>query len=465
MAEEKEPHNIEEEESSFDFFLKFLNKQRQEEIKDNFKQEPQNNVENNKKTLLNLFYSLFDSINHIMDAILMDRKKAKWFSLFMATMLFIFTSGANSISNSSSTGRVVSDVPIEIINLDENYVVTNMQETANLMLVGNAFSVQTTMIKKDYRLYADLSGFSEGVYSVDLKLEGISKNITASAVPNKIDVVISPKETRVFALGYRYINEDKKDEKFVLETPVLSKSEVTVTGGKNVLDMIKSVEASIDVKGIEGPFNQKATIKAYDASGKELDVEIEPNTVDVSVNVTSFSKTVPIQIGAIGNIKSSLAIASFVSSEASVTLYGEENVLKQINSVKANIDVSDITESTTIHGVNIDYPENVRGSISSINVDVVVEKRSTKVINNIPISVENSGNRQVEFLNNSSYATVEVTGATSKVSSFDTASILASIDLSNLDAGEHSVSVSVKSQDSLISIKLISKSEVMVKIE
>ena len=191
----------------------------------------------------------------------------------------------------------------------------------------------------------------------------------------KIDITLSPKESRVFAIGYRYINEDKKDEKYVLETPILSKSEVSVTGGKSVLDQIRYVDAVIDVKGVTGFFNQKAEIKAYDASGQELNVSIDPNTVDVSVNVTSFSKQVPIQINPIGQMKSNLAIASFSSNEAKVNLYGDEDTLKDINSVKANVDISEITESTMIHGVNIDYPENVRGNLTNISVDVVVEKK------------------------------------------------------------------------------------------
>ena len=100
-------------------------------------------------------------------------------------------------------------------------------------------------------------------------------------------------------------------------------------------------------------------------------------------------------------MKSNLAIASFSSNEAKVNLYGDEDTLKDINSVKANVDISEITESTMIHGVNIDYPENVRGNLTNISVDVVVEKRTTKTINNIPIKVENENGHTVIFLNNS----------------------------------------------------------------
>ena len=91
--------------------------------------------------------SLFESINHIMDAILMDRKKARWLSFLMAAMLFLMTSGVNNF-NTSSTGRVVSEVPIEVINVNDDYVVTDVTRSASLMLVGNAISVQTAILKK-----------------------------------------------------------------------------------------------------------------------------------------------------------------------------------------------------------------------------------------------------------------------------------------------------------------------------
>lgn len=460
MSEDKKDKNTTDEESSFDFFLKFLNKKRDEETYN----EKKENEETSHRTLLDLLMSLFESINHIMDAILMDRKKARWLSFLMAAMLFLMTSGVNNF-NTSSTGRVVSEVPIEVINVNDDYVVTDVTRSASLMLVGNAISVQTAILKKDYRLYIDATDLTEGTHSVDLRLEGISKNITASAVPAKVDITLSPKESRVFAIGYRYINEDKKDEKYVLETPILSKSEVSVTGGKSVLDQIRYVDAVIDVKGVTGFFNQKAEIKAYDASGQELNVSIDPNTVDVSVNVTSFSKQVPIQINPIGQMKSNLAIASFSSNEAKVNLYGDEDTLKDINSVKANVDISEITESTMIHGVNIDYPENVRGNLTNISVDVVVEKRTTKTINNIPIKVENENGHTVIFLNNSSSATVEVSGAISKLANFDAESIVASVDISNLEVGEHIVKVSIQSKDNLVNAKLESKEEIEIKIE
>ncbi len=467
MEKDKNNNSEQNDKTSYDFFISFLNKQREENIqeKDTSKANLNKSEEGKKQRFYNLLNSIFQSINHVMDVILMDSRKSKWLSLVVAILVFLMTTGANSTTDTSTTGRVVSDVEIEMLNLNDKYVVADKPGVANIMLVGNPISIQTTMLQKKFHLYADLNGLEEGTHSVDLKVEGIAKNITASAVPSKVSITLSPKESRVFALGYRYINEDKKDAKYVLEKPVLSKSEVSVTGGKSVLDKIKYVDALIDVKGINGSFNQNAKIVAYDNDGKELDVNIEPNTVDVSVNVTSFSKSVPINVTQVGKMQPYLAISSCTLNEASVTLYGDEKELQDINFVTANLDVSDIKESTTIHGVNIEYPPNIRGNLTKVNVTVTVEKKMVKKLDKIPIKIENDGGKKVSFLQNTGFVNVEVSGAVSKISNITPDAIIAIVDLSNLDSGDHNVKVSVKSQDSLISVKLLSSEEARVRIE
>lgn len=458
MADEKKDKKTSE--GSTDFFLNFMKKRREQEPKKEEPQEKEKRVPL-KNSVLDSVYAIIDAINHVIEDILMDDRKSKWLSLVMAAILFITVNGSSITATSE---RTVEDIPVSIVNLDENYAVTGMPDKVTLKLTGNVVNLQSAVYKGDYSAYIDFNGYSEGTYTMDIKVKGLSGGITAVVSPGSASVTLSPKESRVFALSYKYINEDQKDAKYVLEPPVLSKSEVTVTAGRETLDAIKYVQAVIDVKQVNASFTQKATVKAFDEYNNELQVDVEPATVDVSVSVTSSSQQVPVKVNRVGTMDDSLAIASITPSVTTAMIYGAKENLENVKAIYASVDVSQIYENKEVYGVPIELPSGVNSaSIDTINVSIVVENRISKTINDAEIKVlNNTANRKVDF---NSVITVSVSGAASKIYALDSSVIQATIDINGLEPGEYEIPVTLKSTDSLLDVKLLSEEKVKVKIE
>ena len=447
MADDKKEKK--DQDGSLDFFLNFMKKRTNENTsKQNKNEKPsKKGIKNN---LIDGFTFFIDAINHVIEDILMDDRKSKWFSLLMAVVLFVSVSGQQLTTVSQ---RTVEDVPVEVMNLDENLAVSGVPTTVDLTLSGNIVNLQSALYREDYQAYINLSGYGEGSYAVDIQVDGLPSGITVRSSPGVATVNLSQKQSRVFALGYRFINEDKKDARYILEPPIMSKSEVTVIAGEDTLNEIVSVEAVIDVANITSHFTQQAKLKAYDAMNNELAVEFEPETVDVSVNVTSSSKQVPIQITRVGTMDSSLAIASITPSPSTVTIYGQKEVLDEVESLSASVDVSQVTENMTLYGVNLELPTGVSNvSTDSISVDLVVEPRVIKPMHTIEVSVANNTNNYT--IHYTSSLNISVSGASSRMSDLTDSTIQAVIDVKDLEPGEYTLPIRIRSSDSLLDITL-----------
>lgn len=461
MADEKKDKKSSD--GSIDFFLNFMKKRKEQDVKPKVKKEDAKTEQKTsfKTTLLEMLFTVIDAINHIIEGILMDDRKSKWLSLLMAAILFITVNGATITSNSE---RTVEDVPVEILNLDESLSVTGVPETVQLKLSGNIVYLQSAIYKDDFKAYIDFSGYTEGSYTFDVKVDRLPGGITASVSPSTVNASISKKESRVFALGYKYINENQKDAKYVLEPPTLPISEVTVISGRETLDSIRHVQAVIDVKGVTSTFTQKAVIKAYDEYGRELLVEVEPESVDVSVSVTSSSKQVPIKVSRVGIMPEHLAISSITVDPVNTTIYGQKAILEDIEAIFASVDISEIYEDKEIFGVSLELPTGVRSSIvETVNVTIKVEERLSKIISDTEIKVQNNtDNRKVEITEK---ASIQVSGAISRITSLDDTSIQAFVDVSGLAPGEYEIPIAMKTADSLLDLTLLSSQKVKVKIE
>lgn len=110
-----------------------------------------------------------------------------------------------------------------------------------------------------------------------------------------------------------------------------------IKGPKYKLEQVAVVKALIDVKKIVNPSVGTTTLKevplaAYDVNGKKLDIEIVPETVDVTLTITSPSKEVPLKVIPEGEVAFGKSLDAITLSQTKVTVYGDEETLKNISS-------------------------------------------------------------------------------------------------------------------------------------
>ena len=70
-----------------------------------------------------------------------------------------------------------------------------------------------------------------------------------------------------------------------------------ITGAKDIIEQIAYVVATLDInKVVDGTITREARVQVLDKDYNKLDVAIEPETVDVTVEVINPSKEVPVSV-------------------------------------------------------------------------------------------------------------------------------------------------------------------------
>lgn len=460
--------------STTDFFLKFITRQKENTEKGEEKHKDTNEnieVEENSsrdKAVITLLKGV-NNLNILLDKMLFSKISIKILSFVMTVLLVFVINGGSleSILSSPTGGERLNEVPILIEGLGSQFEVSGISETVDVMLIGPTFDIYTTRVSNDYEVYIDLTNFVEGEYEVEYKYRNFSPRLDVFIAPERVTIKISPKVTETFTLGYQFINEESLDEEQSVAVTKMEHQEVEIRGSQDIIDTIFSVDAIIDLQKtarVDGVFEQEAEIFAFDRSGEEVAVEIIPKTVTVECQISSYSQEVALVPNIVGYLQEGFSVAKIELEETKVRIYGDEDRIKNIESIPVNIDVSGYSDSQIRRNVAIDKMEGInKVSKSEILVIVDIGNTSTKVLDNIPITVlNNNQDFNVVFNMGEDIASIDVTGATAILENMEAGDFTVTIDLDGLEEGQNLVYVNILATNYLLDYELISKDRLII---
>ncbi len=299
-----------------------------------------------------------------------------WFlrltALFLAIILF-FTVQAEEKKGNKAVGDtmdIIRDFPVQVYYDNENLVVTGVPETVNMTIEGPANIVQTTKLLKDFTLRVDLSSLPMGRHTVKIEHENISEKLQVRLDPATIEVVIEEKITQTFRVDPE-LNERLLAEEFnVVKIDVLP-STIEVTGAKSVIESISFVKASITGdKEINKSFEQQARVRVLDKDLTKLNVTIVPEQVTVKVEISEYSKEVPIVLKSRGVPVTDVTVDDVSAQDKTISLFGPRKVLDQIKEFSVDVDVSEVKGQGTMM-IDLKKPKGVsKMSLDKIKVKI-----------------------------------------------------------------------------------------------
>lgn len=456
------------EESNTAFFLNFVSKRKDEKEEHEVNTEEKEKKEDTriKINTTGTLYRGINFINETVDKALNSSLSMKILSFIMAAILVYATSGgtmSGAFMSLQSFDRL-DHIPVIVEGLSDEYEVSGLPETVSVGIIGSSVDIISSRVSNDYQAYVNLSNYGEGEYVVHLLPRNFSSDIEVMIFPEEVTIQIMSKVESNYTLGYRFINEDRLDQRYNVSVDSLSLSSVRIKGAQSVLDHIDEVVALIDVGGVSESFDQTCYIVAYDALGNELNVAIDPATVEVHCNVSSYSKEVNIIPRMKGSTASSYCVSDINLSESKVMIYGLEEEIEDIDEVTVNVDISDLSTDTTLKDLKITKVEGIRAmSIEQVDAQVHVEEAKTKRFDNIPFQIINNSNQySILYDGNENAAIVDVIGAASRIQSLSDDDIVATIDLKGLSTGTHNVKVEISLVDRFLTYKLVSKTEISI---
>ncbi|HAW12373.1 MAG TPA: hypothetical protein DCW34_01465 [Erysipelotrichaceae bacterium] len=374
-----------------------------------------------------------------LDRVLFNNRHSKLVALVLALLMYVgvnYSSVQSIYTSTLRSSRSVSDVPVMMNVNSDTFEVSGVPATANITITGDATTVTTAANSKEGKVLVDLDGLPEGTHEVRLTTDGYGSNVNVVVDPSTVVVTLSRKVTKQFDISYDFINQDKMEQIYSAGTPEFEYTKINVRASKDTLDSIAFVKALIDVSGQSADFEQDAVLVAYDSSGKPVNADIVPNTVHVKVPVTSPNKSVNIQVQVSGEVPDGKAIDSITMDQQTVTIYGSETTLANIDQVVVTLDAGTLTKDSTVLRPIV-LPAGVTSATNTqVTMNITLADAEEKTIDDIPINVINNNKHyKASQPDNKTTTSVTVKGTKNNIDKLAADDINVYIDMKDVQPG------------------------------
>ena len=374
-------------------------------------------------------------------------------SLLLAFVVFIYIDNESNVMI-DQYAEILYDQPVSAVYNEELYVVDGLPKTVDITLIGQRRHIFLAKQSPSKGVSVDLTGLKPGNHKVTLKYTQRLKSLDYKLDPSQVNVTIYQKVSENRNLGYDILHQDKLDSKLSISNVEIDRNDVIIKGAQYKIDKVASVKALLDVNNIPNPKAGNITVKdiplvAYDTDGKIVDVEIVPKTVTANVTITSPSKEVPIRVVPKGNLAFGKSIKTITPSISTVTVYGDQNAVDELQQLDVEIDVKGLDRDKEFN-VTLKRPKGISElSHKNMTIKVVVDTSSSKEFENISITTRNLDSQykvQAES-EKDRQVTVVVKGSEEALNNIKDSDIVAYIDLKNYGEGTHEVEVKVTGTD------------------
>ena len=399
--------------------------------------------------------NFFSQNNKTFERIFANKQALIVISLILAFLVFwIVDNNSNALVDSSA--EILYSQPLNAIYNEEAYVIEGLPETVDVILIGRRSDIYLAkQLSGSDEISVDLRELSVGTHRVNLKYRQGVSSVEYKLDPSTVTVIVYDKVSATREVTAEVLHRNNLDSKLDISNIKLSKTEVTIKGSAKKLEEVAYVKALIDIDNLVDPTVGETTITgnkllAYNNNGEIVDVEILPETVDATLTLTSTSKVVPIRVVPVGDIALGYAIESTTTSISNITIYGDEDSLRNIEYVPVKIDISNLSAYKEFN-VNLEKPSGVRDmSEKTVTVKVNIGAEAQKEVTGVHIQTINLANGLKASAGSAadSEITVLVKGSKKLLDDLDTTKITATVDLSEYTTpGEYEVEVKVSGED------------------
>lgn len=401
--------------------------------------EQSKKVKRTYEKMEDFLFRVLRAFSTFLDKVLFNEKYSKVVSLVLAVLLYAivnYNALSTSFQSSLRYSKTLSDVTVLAKYNSDTFEISGLPEKVDVILTGDAANVTSAANAENGTVICDLDGLTEGEHEIKLTTEGYGNNVNVVVNPTNVNVVMKKKTTRQFDISYDFINQDKMEQIYSAGTPEFEYTKINVRASKDTLDSIAFVKALIDVSGQSADFEQDAVLVAYDSSGKPVNADIVPNTVHVKVPVTSPNKSVNIQVQVSGEVPDGKAIDSITKDQQTVTIYGSETTLANIDQVVVTLDAGTLTKDSTVLRPIV-LPAGVTSATNTqVTMNITLADAEEKTIDDIPINVINNNKHyKASQPDNKTTTSVTVKGTKNNIDKLTADDINVYIDMKDVQPG------------------------------
>lgn len=385
-------------------------------------------------------------------------------SIVMGFALWIFVTDTE---NPTRSGVLPIELAVESVNVPGDLALSGSPVNVRVR-VEVADDVWNTLSLADFKATLDLDGLQAGTYDLPVRVEPLTgrgglrvTEVIPDTVPVELKSLFSKSVSASVSL------EGAPPPGYEASIPELDAETVLVTGTQDRVTLVTQAVASLDLSGRTESLTQAVRLEPRDSRGFLVEgVSLEPSVMNVSVQIeqTQFSRALVISPTVVGTPAAGYDIVSLFADPAVITVFGPQSFVGETATIRTQpIDITGATEDVILT-VSLDLPRDVSVSGgTSVTVTVQIEPAQgrqtlgvTAVIVGLDPDLSVSGPLPL--------VEVVLLGELPDLREIRPNDIAATINLTGLKEGTHTVSVSI-SVPPEASVASVSPDEVEITLE
>lgn len=294
----------------------------------------------------------------------------------------IFWAGVISLNNNVRTYN--GHLEIKPFNVEGNLLVANEFEPVHLRIAASN-DVFTNLSEKDFNLYVDLKGLSEGEHLVPVSVTAQNPKISIARIsPASIKVILEPQNEKKVPVAIQVKGEPAKN--FIIKESKIGINEVKIAGPQSLLDQASRAIAMVQLSGEENvDIIKKIPLIVVDSNENPLP-RLKPEIPDVELKMTLTqvlkTKTVGVRANLINDLPdNNLWVKKVSISPPTLVIKGDYPLLQNIDSLETEkIDLSQI-KSNLLRRFQVILPDQIEidGDTKTVLIKIEVGEEKIKI--------------------------------------------------------------------------------------
>ncbi len=367
-------------------------------------------------------------------------------SIALAASLWFFVTEAE---DEQRTDFFSGFVPVEAVNVPPDLAVFSMSQPSVSVRVSAPGDVFDHLTTEDFRATVDLSGVTSKKVTLPVRVVSFNSEVeVVEASPSRVTVTLENVTSRMVSVKVQAVGTPLLG--FEVASTSATPGEVTVSGPESLVNRVDTAVADVNLTGVRVDISRSVDLRARDVSGGDIvGVTIDPQSVRVELALvqTEFSRGFVVNATVRGVPAEGYQVVSVRVEPALVLVSGTVEVLQSIEAVEGvrteEVNIAE-AQSDVVRTVGLILPEGARVSEpGNVTVQVSIEPaRGQFAFSVVPQLSGLASGLQATLAQDTVRVTVE--GPVPTLTSLTAADIGATLDLSGLSAGAHTVGVGVK---------------------
>jgi YbbR domain-containing protein len=246
---------------------------------------------------------------------------------------------------------------VELIGQDSSLVITSSDISPVTLTLSAPRSIWDRLTNEQnlVNATADLSGLQAGTHTVPIQVNiGIRPVQRIAQSPQTIKITLEKLASRTVPV--RIISRGELSIGFQSDPPVVSQTEVTVTGPESAVNQVVAGRAVLDISQAQETITRVLTLQAVDVNDQAVNgVTLTPDRVNVSQVITQRGgyRNVVVKVMPVGKIANGYRLTNIIVSPPAVTVFSADP--KLVNDLPGYVE----TAPLNLEGVKDDFDTNL----------------------------------------------------------------------------------------------------------